>query len=464
MILIVTAFGANKATALYSVSEEQVSHTLEVKTALADMRSNLLRGRAGTLSYILTGDAGRLAEFDLARQEFPVLFANLSRLTADNHSQQQRLATLKPLVDQRLGAFAEAIDLHKSGQGNFEAQQELATSGDASIPDIHGILLSMEKEEESLLEQRQKVSDLRYQRVRTVLLLAFCATLLLLFVNFQRLLIELRDRERAEDVVRRLSGRILQIQDEERRRISRELHDSVGQLFVALKLNLGRLVPDQSVPDKEKAKFLAECYQLLDQGISEVRTLSHLLHPPLLDELGFASAAEWFVGGFSKRSNLRVNLELPPSLPRMPHSVELTLFRVLQESLTNVHRHAKSSAVDIRLECSPGWVQLAISDDGKGIPAGLIESFNKTGAGSGVGLAGLRERMIDLGGKLEIKSGQHGTLLQVFVPLPNEEESISRSSGASPSENKREQTAGGQPAMDPPGSSMRSAPPGKSRA
>ncbi len=464
LILIVIAFGADRATALYSVSEAEVSHTHEVKTSLAQMQSNLFGARAGVLSYVLTGDNNRLDEFDRAEQRIPAVLAELSRLTADNPSQQRRLAELKPLTAQLLAALAKAVDLHKNGQGSIQAQQEAALSRDSLTSSIQEILRSMENEEDNLLAERRKQSGLRYLRARAVLLAAFCATLLLLFLNFQRLLIELRDRERAEDVVRRLSGRILQIQDEERRRISRELHDSVGQLFVALKLNLGRLVPDASVPDKEKTKFVAECYQLLDQGIAEVRTLSHLLHPPLLDELGFASAAEWFVGGFSKRSNLRVNLELPPNLPRMPHTVELTLFRILQESLTNVHRHAKSTAVDIRMECSSGWVKLAILDDGKGIPAELLASFNQTGTESGVGLAGMRERMIDLGGKLEIKSDQRGTLLQVSVPLPNEEESISRSTGSSPSGNKKEKTAEGQPAMDLPGSSMRPAPPDKSHA
>ncbi|MGH9702051.1 MAG: CHASE3 domain-containing protein, partial [Candidatus Acidiferrales bacterium] len=379
----------------------------------------LFAARASTLSYILTGSSQPLQEFEQARKEIPTHLAELSRLTVDNPSQQSRIAALKPLIDRRMGRLAEAIAIHDSGQENLRGQQQLAISGEAQASEIRQSLLNMENEEEKLLQQRQKMSDQKYSRVQIVLVIAFVATLLLLFLNFQRLLVELKDRERAEEAVRRLSGRILQIQDEERRRIARELHDSIGQLFVALKLNLGR---HESGPDTEQAAILSESLQMLEQGIVEVRTLSHLLHPPLLDEMGFASAAEWFVEGFSKRSKLKVNLDLPPQMPRMPRIVELALFRVLQESLTNVHRHAKSPSVDIRIERAAEQVKLSVRDHGTGIPAELLESFNRTGIGAGVGLAGMRERMIDLGGTMELESDEHGTRLLAIVPLPERRE------------------------------------------
>jgi two-component system NarL family sensor kinase len=133
-----------------------------------------------------------------------------------------------------------------------------------------------------------------------------------------------------------------------------------------------------------------------------------------------------------------VNLVLPPQPPRMPRTVELALFRVLQESLTNVHRHAKSPSVDIQLECSAELVKLSVKDHGSGIPAALLAGFNKTGTGASVGLAGMRERMIDLGGKLEIESDDHGTLLLAIVPLPGKQETDRGASGSSLSENGTE--------------------------
>ena len=148
---------------------------------------------------------------------------------------------------------------------------------------------------------------------------------------------ELKAREQAEASLRTLSVRLLELQDQERRKFSRELHDSLGQYLVGAKMNLAML--GKSLPDNA---LIAECLKLLDQAMTETRTISHLLHPPLLDETGFASAARWYVEGFAKRSGIQTSLDMPEDLGRLPSSLELALFRVLQESLTNVHRHSKS--------------------------------------------------------------------------------------------------------------------------
>ncbi len=150
----------------------------------------------------------------------------------------------------------------------------------------------------------------------------------------------------------------------------------------------------------------------------EARTLSHLLHPPLLDELGFVSAARAYIEGYSARCHVQVNLDLPNDLERLPEEIELTLFRALQESLTNIHRHSGSPTVDIRLERAANAVNLTVRDYGKGIPADLAKSFaNRTGA-VGVGLAGMRERVRQLKGQLNIRPARPGTLLAVSLPLP----------------------------------------------
>ena len=142
-----------------------------------------------------------------------------------------------------------------------------------------------------------------------------------------------------------------------------------------------------------------------------------MLHPPLLDEVGLASAARWYVDGFAKRSGIQVNLELPIELVRLPDSVELALFRVLQESLTNVNRHSGSQAVDIRLNIDAKRVMLEVRDYGRGISRELLQRFRETGTGVGVGLAGIRERVTELGGRLEILSDDQGTVLSVAMPL-----------------------------------------------
>ena len=159
--------------------------------------------------------------------------------------------------------------------------------------------------------------------------------------------LDVTERRSAEQAIRRLSARLLTLQDEERRRIAREIHDSLGQYLAAVKINLQ--VMEQNVSETNR-DTLNECVDLLDRAISETRTLSHLLHPPLLDEAGFSSAANWFVSGFSQRSGIPVTLELPPDLRRLPNPTEIALFRVLQECLTNVHRHSQSASAEIRLE------------------------------------------------------------------------------------------------------------------
>ena len=225
---------------------------------------------------------------------------------------------------------------------------------------------------------------------------------------------ELRAREQAEASLRTLSVRLLELQDQERRKFSRELHDSLGQYLVGAKMNLAML--GKSLPDNA---MIAECLKLLDQAMTETRTISHLLHPPLLDETGFASAAKWYVEGFAKRSGIPTGLEMPEDLGRLPSTLELALFRVLQESLTNVHRHSKSKKADVSLRLSEDKVVLRVRDYGKGIPGDVLDRFRRNSAHGGVGLAGMRERIHELGGQLEMDSDSKGT--QVVATLPRAE-------------------------------------------
>jgi len=213
--------------------------------------------------------------------------------------------------------------------------------------------------------------------------------------------------------LRRLSAKLLRVQDEERRRIARELHDSLGQDLTAAKISLDMLAQDGH---KDNSDYLREARQLVDRSITDTRTLSHLLHPPLLDEAGLVSAARWYVEGFGRRSGIATMLNLPDHLDRLPRRTETTLFRIMQEALTNVHRHSGSRAVEVKLVVAKSQIVLTVKDFGMGVPKEVLDRFWKTG-NTGVGLAGIRERLKELGGYLEIESNIDGTLLRATIPL-----------------------------------------------
>jgi signal transduction histidine kinase len=217
------------------------------------------------------------------------------------------------------------------------------------------------------------------------------------------------------------------LQDEERRRIARELHDSLGQYLTALKISLDLL----STKEGSQAAVAAECSQIVDRCLTETRTLSHLLHPPLLDEAGLRSALQWYVDGFAQRSHIQVNLNLPTELGRLDRDIETALFRVVQEALTNVHRHSRASEVDIHLLVDTKRIQLDVSDNGKGIPKDRLQGVLEFGSGTGVGLAGIRERVRDLEGSIEIESDDAGTTIIISIPLTELASTDSQENGES---------------------------------
>ena len=241
-------------------------------------------------------------------------------------------------------------------------------------------------------------------------------------LHIGRVELEERVRERtgelgaANESLRDLSARLLQSQDEERRRLARELHDSVGQLLAGLSMNLANVRNDFERLNKT-ATALTDSEELGQEMSNEVRTISHLLHPPLLDETGLESALRWYVDGFAQRSNIKVDLDLPPNLGRLPREMEITAFRVVQECLTNIHRHSQSPTAIIRLHHLDGEVFLQISDSGKGMPQEQREKIALNGT-PGVGIRGMRERVRQLGGTLQVESNGTGTSLTVRLPIP----------------------------------------------
>ncbi len=217
--------------------------------------------------------------------------------------------------------------------------------------------------------------------------------------------------------LRELSARLMQLQDEERRRIARELHDSVGQTLAALAMNLS-LVRGDVERLATIVAALNDSESLVREMSKEVRTISHLLHPPLLDEAGLASAIRWYADGFAQRSRIKVDLDLPDDLERLPSEMETAVFRVVQECLTNIHRHSGSPVAKIYLRQRHDRVVVEVADKGKGIPLEKQEELASTGT-PGVGIRGMRERLRQLGGILEIASSENGTTVAVQLPVRN---------------------------------------------
>jgi signal transduction histidine kinase len=220
--------------------------------------------------------------------------------------------------------------------------------------------------------------------------------------------------------LRTLSARLLQLQDEERRRFARELHDSVGQSLAGLTLNLSAVRTDIERLAKT-ANALSESEAIVQEMSKEVRTISYLLHPPMLDEAGLASALRWYVEGFTQRSKIQVEAEFPDDFGRLPQELETAVFRVVQECLTNIHRHSGSPTAKVSIARFNGLVRVEVSDRGKGIEPEKRHEMEASGT-LGVGLRGMRERILQLGGNIKIDSNSPGTVVRVQVPVAHDAE------------------------------------------
>ena len=401
-----------------AVSRDWVIHTYQVRSQLNDLQLEVMRAAAETPVLPMHG----IGQFPASRQQSDLVretVEELRRLTRDNPRQQERLEQLGQILKED----GSLIDRQRNpGDLRFylspaerKRQEEIGERG----RQIAAIVKTMQDEEELLLERRLKDWDYLFKRNVLMLGLAFTVVTLMLAYNFRLLLTEVartknteeRSRANAESY-RLMSARILELQDLERRRIARELHDSVGQYLAGLKINLNQLETGAHV---DVPALLRETVGLTDCAIQEVRTISHLLHPPLLEELGFLPAARWYVDEYGKRSQVKVSLLVDEPIERLPREVEIALFRVLQESLTNVYRHASAQSVDIRILCSDGHVTLTVTDDGKGIPEEVLKRF-RDGAASGIGLAGMRERLAEFGGEFRVESSSGGSTVEAVIP------------------------------------------------
>jgi PAS domain S-box-containing protein len=237
---------------------------------------------------------------------------------------------------------------------------------------------------------------------------------------------ELEEKNKAlleqTQLVREISGRLLHSQEEERRRIARELHDSSGQLIAALQMILGPLELEAQKQQPELAASVKESINLVEQLSKELRTVSYLLHPPLLDEAGLPSAIRWYVEGFSERAKVAVDLEISPDFGRLSHELEMTVFRIIQECLTNIHRHANGEGATVRIVRSAEEVLVEVQDNGRGFGGRSMDQNSSKTVREGVGIRGMRERVKQLGGTFEIRSSDSGTVVTAYFPLHRVEE------------------------------------------
>jgi signal transduction histidine kinase len=401
------------------VSRDWVIHTYQVRSQLNDLQLEIMRAEADETNYLLMRQSEQLPQYrqqaDLARHTVDAL----RRLTEDNPRQQQRLDQLGQILKESLSLIANQPDSDGIRVQLSPAERTREDDITNREKQIDSIVRSMQDEEQSLLDQRLRAWDYLFKRNVLMLGLAFAVVTVMLAYNFRLLVIEvartkdteMRERDNAESY-RSMSARILELQDSERRRIARELHDSVGQYLAGLKINLNQLETGVRI---DAPTLIRETIGLTDCAIQEVRTISHLLHPPLLEELGFLPAARWYVDEYGKRSQVKVSLLVDEPIERLPKGIEIALFRVLQEALTNVYRHAAAQSVDVRIFCSDGHVTLAVTDDGKGIPQEVLVRF-RGGAAAGIGLAGMRERLAEFGGEMRVESSSRGTVVEAVIP------------------------------------------------
>jgi PAS domain S-box-containing protein len=236
-------------------------------------------------------------------------------------------------------------------------------------------------------------------------------------LHYDGIVEDITTRRHAEGALRRLSGRLLRLQDEERRRIARQLHETAAQGLAGLAVNLTIVKTSAADLSPRASACLSESLELAEQCSREIRTISYLLHPPLVDEAGLAPALGWYTAGFAQRSGIEAHVDVSPEFGRLPSELELTLYRIVQEALTNIHRHSGSKTARICLERRPNEIVLTVADEGHGFPSAALGIAGPESADIGVGIPGMRERLRQLGGRLHIQTGSRGTTLTAILPL-----------------------------------------------
>lgn len=406
VLLVLTATVSEKVAGSYRESTELVTHTREVEVHIARARGALARTEA-----VLMQDVGSVKRSSRTRgnplSEAEAELLEIRSLTAGNPQDQERLGALAREVDELRKAAEQTLAAPLTAQSLETLDARFQTA------DEH--LKQMRDEQEALLIARSQLSETEYHRMRVFFETCFLFAAFVLLWSSLDILRQSSRASRAEKAVKALNVQLQRAHDDEGKRIGRDLHDSIGQLFVALKMALSRLEARTDLPEDVRMQARL-AMQAADEGTRETRTISLLLHPPMLEELGLAAAAEWFVKGFSERSGISVHLKLPRDALQLSPEVALALFRAIQVGLGNIHRHSHSNSADVSFTLESGTICLEIWDYGAGIAKERLRLLQTLPAGVGVGLGGLKERVEQLAGDLEISSDEAGTCLRVRLP------------------------------------------------
>jgi signal transduction histidine kinase len=417
LLLGLSGLGAAITIIRLYLSEGWVRHTYAVEVALGDLESALAGAGTSRVAYVDSPTAQNLQNFRDAARQVPPKVATIRSLTGDNPSAGPLCDRLQQAVDHRLDLSLRSVALVQQHQSDSTKQMQLTTEVGAAAGATAAIEQEMRSSEDRLLDQRARVTRLLFGVTVAILIVSFILSAVMFLIHNRMLQGELHQREDAEQRLRQLSIQLLRVRDDEARRFARELHDGLGQTLVAAKMTAEAL----AAQNPSNSKFI-ELAKMVQDAASQTRTISYLLHPPMLDELGFASAAEWFIEGFTQRTGIAVTKSFSPGADHLPKDLELALFRILQEALTNIHRHSKSSRAEVSVLVQSREVILAVSDQGVGISAKTLENFQTKGTHVGVGLAGMKERVTELKGELKIQSNGTGTKILVKMPIQSRPE------------------------------------------
>ncbi len=413
-IFLLVVCGLVLAVMIYKVyaGEEWVRHTYAVQLLLAKIEADLSRTGSDRQVYVHSRDQQALQDLGQTRTEIFERLSELKGMVRDNADQGRTLESFESAIRDRFRAVDDSVRLADSGKSTVQAQEAATEEIVRFSQTISSIAQKIKDSESVLLDRRLLRTKSLFVWVLVILAVTYMLALYMLWEHHRGLSFELAERKSAEHYASSLSAQLLRAQDQERRKIARDLHDGLGQCIVGAKLIADSLL--KRTPDQPQLQDLSA---LLHDAVSSTRSISHLLHPPLVDELGFVASARSYLEGFSKRTGIEVNADLPDLKQRLPSDVELTLLRILQEALTNIQRHSKSARAGVRLATDGESATLKIWDHGVGLPAGMVQHFYGNGINVGVGLAGMRERVRERQGRFEIHSDSRGTAISATLPF-----------------------------------------------
>jgi signal transduction histidine kinase len=416
-IFLLTVCGLALGWTLFRIysGEKWVRHSYDAQLLIGEIQSGLASTGRARQVYLQTADTQYLEDIETGRQSVMSQLTRLKEMLADNSDQVKESAKLEEAAKGRFATLAASLELVKSGKSTHEAQDAFTRDLVKWSQQTAEIAAEMQDAESRLLDRRLLLTNSLFIWIVAIFAIMYILSLYMLFEYHRDLNRELAERKLAEQNALNLSMQLLKIQDQERRKVARDVHDGLGQYLVAAKMIADSFAT--RAPDREKTQ---ELRGILEEALASSRSITYLLHPPLVDELGFCSAARAYLEGFSSRTGVEIRIDVPENEARLPKDLELVLFRVLQEALSNIQRHSKAAKAEVQFNADGRSATLNVRDNGIGLPQGLIDDFNEHGTKAGVGLAGMKERVRERNGKFEIRSDSGGTVISATFPLTSE--------------------------------------------